>query len=96
MEFDWDDAKAASNEVKHGVSFEQAQALLESETDHLEIFDAEHSDEEDRFISIGPIDDGVILVVWTERDEDVIRIISARWATTRERQKYMDHMEQRT
>ena len=96
MQFDWDEAKAAANEAKHGVSFEQARTLLEAEEDHLEIFDAEHSGDEERFISIGSIEAGVVLVVWTERGEDVVRIISARWATKRERQKYIDYMEQRT
>ena len=50
----------------------------------LEIFDAAHSATEERFITIGPIKDGLAVVVWTERDDDVVRIISARWATTRE------------
>jgi putative transcriptional regulator len=49
--------------------------------DYLEVYDVEHSDAEDRFIAVGPIARGVVLVVWTERVEDVIRIISARWAT---------------
>jgi uncharacterized DUF497 family protein len=47
-----------------------------------------HSDEEDRFIAVGPIDRGVILVVYTERDEDTVRIISARSATKRETELY--------
>jgi len=50
---------------------------------------------EDRFISIGVVRRGVVLVVWTERDEDVIRIISARWATSREQQMYRKYTEQR-
>jgi uncharacterized DUF497 family protein len=40
----------------------------------------------------GPIEQGVVLI-WTERDEDVVRIPSARWATERERTKYIEHME---
>lgn len=96
VDFEWDAAKAAANEAKHGVTFQQAKTLLESDVDYLEIFDAAHSDEEDRFISIGPIEAGVVLVVWTERDDEVIRIISARWATKRERQKFIDHMERQT
>ena len=43
-----------------------------------------HSDEEDRFIAIGPIERGLVLVVYTERDTETVRLISARWATKRE------------
>jgi uncharacterized DUF497 family protein len=90
---EWDDAKNHANQQRHGVSFEQARELFASGVDYLEIFDADHSDVEDRFISIGPIKRGLVLVVWTERDEDTIRLISARWATKREQalfHKYMD------
>jgi uncharacterized DUF497 family protein len=81
----WDANKNSANVRKHGVSFEEAQALFTSSEGYLEIFDDAHSDAEDRFIAIGPIARGLVLVVWTERDEDVIRIISARWATPAER-----------
>ena len=69
--------------------------LFSSDVDYLEIFDEVHSDEEDRFIAIGPIRRGVVLVVWTEQEEDTTRIISARWATRRERAYYVSFMEQR-
>lgn len=49
------------------------------------IFDEAHSDDEDRFTAIGPIKRGLVLVVHTEEDEDIVRIISARWASKRER-----------
>ena len=80
----WDEAKNAANHRKHGIRFEEATTLFASDVDYLEIFDAEHSITEDRFIAIGPIRRGLILVVWTERDEETIRIISARWATATE------------
>lgn len=57
----------------------------------MEIYDAAHSFDEDRFIAVGPIDQGIVLVVWTERDEDMIRILSARWATPRERGLYVEY-----
>jgi hypothetical protein len=60
-----------------------------------EIFDEAHSEKDDRFIAIGPLKRGVILVVWTERDESVIRIISARLATPRERHQYQAYMVER-
>ena len=62
--------------------------LFTSGVDYLEIFDEAHSEDEDRFIAIGPIRRGLVLVVWTERDETVVRIISARWATPRETARY--------
>jgi uncharacterized DUF497 family protein len=96
LRFEWDDAKNTANQEKHGVSFEEAQELFTSGEDYLEIFDADHSDSEDRFIAIGPITRGLVLVVWTERDEDVVRIISARWATKQERAKYLEHVERLT
>ena len=94
MRFDWDDAKDRSNQKKHGVSFFEATELFQGTRDYLEIFDAAHSDAEARFIAIGEIDRGVAVVVYTERDEDLIRIIGARFATKREQQWYREHMDQ--
>jgi uncharacterized DUF497 family protein len=88
VRFDWDEEKNISNQANHGLSFEEAQELFQSDTDYLEIFDEVHSDHEDRFIAIGPINRGVIMVVFTERDEDTTRIISARPATKREQQMF--------
>jgi putative transcriptional regulator len=69
---EWDDAKNHANQKRHGVSFEEARELFTSGIDYLELFDADHSDVEDRFIAIGPIKRGLVLVVWTERDEDIM------------------------
>jgi uncharacterized DUF497 family protein len=88
MRFEWDPEKDKTNRAKHGVSFEEATELFKSGVDYLEIYDEEHSDEEDRFIAIGPIKRGVIVVAYTERDEDVMRILSARMATKAERKRY--------
>lgn len=94
MRFEWDDPKDRSNRKKHGLSFSEATELFQGSRDYLEIFDAAHSDAEDRFISIGEIARGVAVVVYTERDEDLIRIIGARFATKREQQRYREHMDQ--
>jgi hypothetical protein len=80
----WNEKKNLLNRRRHRISFEEAQELFLSGRDYLEIFDGAHSDLEERMIAIGPIDRGIVLVVWTERDEDTLRIISARWATKRE------------
>ncbi len=95
VRFTWDRAKDAANKRKHGVSFQDAQALFTSGVDYLEIFDDEHSVDEDRFIAIGPITRGVVLVVWTERSEDTVRIIGARWATRPEQKLYREYLEER-
>jgi hypothetical protein len=87
----WDPAKAESNVRKHGVSFEEASELFTSGVDYLEIFDDAHSESEERFIAIGPIRRGLVLVVWTERDDETVRIISARWAMPRERELFLTH-----
>jgi uncharacterized DUF497 family protein len=58
--------------------FLKAQKLFESGGEYLEIFDVEHSGVEDRFLAIGPIERGIVVVVYTERDENHVRIIGAR------------------
>lgn len=90
----WDETKNLSNHKKHDVSFVEAATLFTSGTDYLEIFDEAHSEAEDRFLAIGPIRRGVVLVVWAEQDETTIRIISARWATKRERTLFQAYLEQ--
>jgi uncharacterized DUF497 family protein len=88
MRLEWDSGKNDENLEKHGISFDEASNLLQVAADCMEVFDNSHSDEEDRFVAIGPIARGIIVVVFTERDEETIRIISARAATRRERRSY--------
>ena len=92
VEFDWDSAKDEANHRRHGISFEEVTELFTSGVDYLEIFDDEHSHDEDRFIAIGPIARGVVLVVYTERHEGVVRIISARRATRAEARLFWQHL----
>jgi len=82
-----------SNQRKHGLSFAEAQRLFESGVDYLEIFDAEDSEFEDRFLAIGPIDRGLVVVVYTEREEGRVRILGARLANNREQILYRSHMD---
>lgn len=95
MRFEWDPKKERRNVEKHGVTFEEAQELFTSKIDFLEVYDSAHSEQEDRFIAIGPIRRGLVLVVYTERIEDTVRIISARWASKEERALYREHTEDR-
>jgi len=85
MRFEWDAEKDRTNRLKHGVSFNEASELFAQCADYVEIYDEEHSEEEDRFLAIGSIERGVAVVAYTERAEDVIRIFSARMATADER-----------
>lgn len=94
MNFEWGDEKNLINQQKHGVSFEEARVLFESKVDYLEIFDSEHSDFEDRFIAIGPIQRGLVVVIYTEKEGDIIRIIGARLANKNEQSLYRSKMDQ--
>ena len=86
MNFEWDDEKNKINFAKHGIDFETAM-LVFNDLQRIEIYDMEHSKEEDRY-TIGMVND-VIFVVYTERKEN-IRLISARIATKTERSIYYD------
>ncbi|MBY0314882.1 MAG: BrnT family toxin [Bdellovibrionales bacterium] len=89
MKFDWDDTKNRINQKKHGVWFEEAQTVWADEYS-IEFFDPEHSEGEDRFIRIGLSSrSNLLIVVFCERDHgDVVRIISARKATDKEKKSY--------
>ena len=88
MKFEWDDQKEQINIQKHGIDFSTA-ALVFNDIYRIETYDSLHSDIEDRYITIGQINSItlIVMVVYTERT-DVIRIISARLATTREKEAY--------
>jgi uncharacterized DUF497 family protein len=88
----WDDAKARTNVTKHGVTFAQAATVLLDPL-ALTVFDAAHSDTEERWFTLGQASDGQLLaVLHTYRTLDAnsarIRLISARTATRQERQQY--------
>lgn len=88
MRFDWDPEKAAENSAKHGISFDQAIKAFD-DPDALYIADRGHSEGEIREKLLGAADDtGIVLVVFTERHGETIRIISAREATRKEKQLY--------
>ena len=95
MKVEWVEAKNFANQRKHGVSFEEAKQLFAEDGDYLEIFDEGHSESEDRFLAIGPLTRGIVLVVWTERDEETIRIISARWGSEREQALFQAYRNDR-
>lgn len=87
MTFDWDPIKAKLNVWKHGVSFEEASTSLWDPFSTTAL-DCDHSDQEQRFITFGmSARQRLVVVSYTERD-GVIRLISARLATRRERELY--------
>ena len=87
MNFEWDPSKAASNVQKHGVSFEEASTVFGDPFSRT-IPDPLHSDEEDRWVTVGlSAHMRTLVVVHTDRG-DSIRIISARRATRPERRDY--------
>ena len=88
MEFEWDESKALRNERKHGISFMEAITVF-GDPMELTIADPDHSTGEFRFLSIGQSNLGNLLVVsYTEREENYIRIISARRANKHEQKHY--------
>jgi uncharacterized DUF497 family protein len=88
LDFEWDPSKAESNIRKHGVSFEEARTVF-SDPFELTISDPDHSIGEHCFLSIGRSERNRIVVVsYTERQPNAIRIISARFASRQERQHY--------
>ena len=87
MNFEWDPRKAAQNERKHRVTFDEAMTVF-ADWDSITIPDPDHSEGEDRFLVVGLSARGRLLVVsHAERGENT-RIISARRADARERRKY--------
>ena len=92
MKFEWDDNKEQKNIAKHGLDFSTA-VLVFGDENRIEMYDEAHSATEDRYITIGAINGvvTVLYVVYTERSE-VIRIISARCATRREKEVYYDNI----
>ena len=91
LRFEWDEGKGISNLRKHKVAFEEASTVF---ADPLAVIfdDAEHSRDEFREIIVGhSILGRLLLVSFTERSDDLVRIISARRATKRERKDYEEN-----
>ena len=92
LQFEWDNEKARLNLNKHGINFEEAKAVFQDPLAY--IFDDEwHSVGEKREIIIGQDDENrLLLVCFTERNQ-IIRIISARLTTKKERQDYEEYTQ---
>ena len=90
--FEWDGDKAKSNWVKHNVSFDEATTVFDDPL--ARVFDDEaHSTDEKREIIIGhSINNKLLVVCFTERPDERIRIISARLHTPKERKAYEENI----
>jgi len=87
LQFEWDPAKAAENLARHGVSFEEAATIFR---DTLSVTgpDPDHSVGEERFVTFGVSTSERLLIVGHTERGDIIRIITARLATSGERKIY--------
>ena len=90
--FEWDPDKAQSNQEKHGVSFAEAATVLRDPI-AVTIYDQDHSQIEDRWITIGISSKGRLLVVChtfqkETKESATIRIFSCRKPTKQESQQY--------
>jgi uncharacterized DUF497 family protein len=90
--FEWNNKKAATNKVKHKISFQEA-ATVFKDRNALSIYDNEHSDQEDRWITLGLSNNGKLIVVnhtflEIDKETNLIRVISARKATKKEIEQY--------
>jgi uncharacterized DUF497 family protein len=86
LEFTWDEAKAAANAAKHGVTFEVAVNVFHAE-DRQDVPTRHATDSESRSVAYGTVEGLLLAVVYTMRGE-VIRIISARRANRTERKRH--------
>jgi len=87
MQFEWDPQKAKLNLKKHGVSFEEAVTAFYDQLSAT-FDDPDHSVVEQRCITIGFSSQGRLLVIAHAERGEIVRIISARLATTHERKKH--------
>ena len=94
IEFEWDPSKAELNLKKHAVSFKEAATVFRDPLG-ITIFDPDHSEEEDRFITVGLSGNGRLLMVGhTDRGEKM-RIINARELNRGEREAYEEEIQRR-
>ncbi|MDQ6977617.1 MAG: BrnT family toxin [Ghiorsea sp.] len=89
IKFEWNSFKAVSNKKKHGISFEEAKSVFYDEF-AIQFYDSDDIDEEDRFLMLGlSAEHKTLMICHCERDfGNMVRIISARKATKRERTFY--------
>ena len=90
MQFEWDEAKNLVNIRNHRIDFADVSEMFDSPM--LIEPDERFDYGEDRWVGIGFLQNGVAVVIWTERQNNVIRIISARKANRYERQRLEQYL----
>jgi uncharacterized protein len=90
MQFEWDDEKNQANIRNHEIDFADVSAMFNE--DMLIEIDNRLDYGEDRWVGIGFLGLGVAVVVWTERQGDIIRIISARRANRHEQKRLEQYL----
>ena len=93
MKFEWDENKNESNVEKHGLDFEDAAEVFESPM--LIALDTRQDYGEDRWIGLGLVEYRVVVLVYTYRDADKVRIISMRKALQHEKYQYEEFLRNR-
>jgi uncharacterized protein len=94
IEFEWDPQKERSNIAKHRIAFTEATAIFFDPL-AITVFDPEHSQDEERYITVGASASGCILMVAHTDRMDRIRIITARELTRAEKKAYEKEIEER-
>ena len=93
MKLKWDKRKNTVNIRKHGFNFTNAWEIFEGPM--LTTLDDRHDYGEERWVGIGSLRTRIVVVVFTEDDEDTIRIISLRKALSHERRQYQQYIRER-
>ncbi|MDX2029890.1 MAG: BrnT family toxin [Blastocatellia bacterium] len=92
MEFEWDENKARLNLKRHRIAFEEAiESFLDPNA--LDEFDVAHSEVEPRYNLIGLSSRRLLFIVYTESEEGLVRLISARKADLKHRKIYEQQSE---
>ena len=87
IKLDWDPSKARRNVRKHRIDFDEASTVF-ADTLSITIPDPDHSEDEERWVTVGLSNRHRLLVVVHTEEEETIRLISARKADRLERRKY--------
>ncbi len=91
MEFAWDENKNTANLIKHGFDFADAYRVFDLSM--LVALDEREDYGENRYIGLGLLDGRAVVVVYTEPDEETVRIISLRKALSQERKRYEQYFQ---
>lgn len=86
MKFEWDEVKNAANIEKHGIDFNDAHELFHG--DMVQFPDLRRDYGEERFIAVGRIRNRLVIVAFTKRPPEIIRLISLRKANDREKERF--------